>query len=411
MRELLGAGPIGRVAVIGNYQPRRCGIATFTTDIVGALSSHAPATDWPVVAMNDIPQGYDYPPQVRLTIDQHDPLAYGRMAATLNAAGVDLVLLQHEYGIFGGVVGDDLLRLTDALRAPLVTTLHTILAEPDADQRRVLVALARRSARMVTMSKLGAERLRTIYGVPAAKIATIPHGIPDVPLADPAPYKAALGLGGRPLMLTFGLLSPGKGIETVIEALPRIVARYPDFAYLVVGETHPHIRARDGESYRESLVARAQELGVTDNLILDDRFLGLNELVGHIAAADIYITPYLGREQIVSGTLAYTVGAGKAVISTPYPYAEELLADGRGLLVPFGDSAAIAANVLMLLDDPAARRALRERAYRAGRRMIWSAVAGQYMRVFREVLTSALPALSPRPAPVVAAHHEVAVSP
>lgn len=410
MRELTGSGSLGRVAVIGNYQPRRCGIATFTTDIVGALAAAAPATDWPVVAMNDIPQGYDYPPQVRLTIDQHDPRAYGRMAATLNAANVDLVLLQHEYGIFGGVAGDDLLRLTDALRAPLVTTLHTILAEPDADQRRVLVALARRSARLITMSRLGAERLRTIYGVPAAKIATIPHGIPDVPLVEPAPYKAALGLGERPLMLTFGLLSPGKGIETVIEALPRIVARHPDFAYLVVGETHPHIKARDGESYREGLVARAAELGVAGNLILDDRFLGLDELVGQIAAADIYITPYLGREQIVSGTLAYTVGAGKAVISTPYPYAEELLADGRGLLVPFGDSDAIAANVLALLDDPAARRALRERAYRAGRRMIWSAVAAQHLRLFREVLTPTRLVPSPRPVPVAAALHEAAVS-
>lgn len=382
-------GSMRRVAVIGNYQPRRCGIATFTTDIVGALTAYAPATDWPVIAMNDTPTGYDYPPQVRLMLDQDDLAAYRRGAAAINATHPDLVLLQHEYGIFGGPAGEHLLTLMRDLHVPVVTTLHTILREPNPEQRRVLEEIARRSARVVTMSRLGAERLRTIYGVPAAKIATIPHGIPDVPLVDSAPYKAALGLGDRPLMLTFGLLSPGKGIETVIAALPTIVARYPDFAYLVVGATHPHVRSRDGEVYRDGLIARATALGVGANVIFDDRFLDLDDLVEHMAAADVYITPYLGREQIVSGTLAYTVGAGKAVISTPYPYAEELLAEGRGVLVPFGDSAAIADNVLNLFDHPEERQALRERAYRHGRRMIWPAVAGQYTRVFRAVLDDA----------------------
>jgi glycosyltransferase involved in cell wall biosynthesis len=381
----IGGSALERVAVIGNYQPRRCGIATFTTDIVGALAAYAPATDWAVVAMNDIPGGYAYPAPVRLTIEQDDLAAYGRTASLLNAADVDLVLVQHEYGIFGGAAGEHLLALLRGLRAPVITTLHTILREPDADQRRVLEAVARRSARVVTMSRLGAERLRTIYGVPAAKIATIPHGIPDVPLVDPAPYKAALGLAGRPTMLTFGLLSPGKGIETVIDALPAIAARYPDFAYLVVGETHPHIKQRAGESYRDSLLALVATLGVSHNLIFDDRFVELDELVRRMAAADLYITPYLGREQIVSGTLAYTVGAGKAVISTPYPYAEELLADGRGVLVPFGSSAAVADRVLRLLDYPEERQALSERAYRHGRCMIWSSVAAHYLRVFRDV--------------------------
>lgn len=382
---------LARVATIGNYQPRRCGIATFTADLVAALAAAAPQTDWPVVAMNDTADGYDYPPAVRATIAQDDLAAYAAAARALNAEA-DLVLLQHEYGIFGGPAGAHLLALVRRLRVPLVTTLHTILRDPEPEQRRILVELAGASDRLITMSALGAERLRNVYGVPARKIAHIPHGIPDVPFADPAPFKRALGYGDRPLMLTFGLLSPGKGIETAVAALPAIVARHPDFAYLVVGTTHPHVRLHEGERYREGILDLAARLGVADNLILDDRFVALDELVRHIAAADLYITPYHGREQIVSGTLAYTVGAGRAVISTPYPYAEELLADGRGALVPFGDSAAIADRALDLLDHPERRRAMQERAYRFGRGMVWSQVARRYLALFAQVLAErALP--------------------
>ena len=381
----------GRVAIIGNSQPRQCGIATFTNDLATALAAVYPEVEWPIVAMNDTLAGYDYPPIVRFSIDQTDPAAYRRAADTLNRSGVELVLLQHEYGIFGGSAGDFVLPLLRRLRMPVVTTLHTILSAPDCEQRRVLAEIAQLSARVISMSHLGVERLQKIYGVSAEKVVYIPHGIPDVPFTEPDDHKARFGLAGRPLMLTFGLLSPGKGIETVIKALPAIVAKYPDFVYLVVGATHPHIKEHHGEAYREGLVRLARELGVADNLILHDHFVKLAELVRYIAAADLYITPYLGREQIVSGTLAYTLGAGKAIISTPYPYAEELLADGRGELVAYGDSVAIAERTLRLLDHPAERQALRERAYQFGRWMVWPNVARCYMGLFQQILSARTP--------------------
>ena len=381
----------GRVAIVGNSQPRQCGIATFTNDLATALAAVYPEVEWPIVAMNDTLAGYDYPPIVRFSIDQTDPAAYRRAADTLNRSGVELVLLQHEYGIFGGSAGDFVLPLLRRLRMPVVTTLHTILSAPNYEQRRVLAEIAQLSARVITMSHLGVERLQKIYGVSAEKVVYIPHGIPDVPFTEPEDHKARFGLVGRPLMLTFGLLSPGKGIETVIKALPAIVAKYPDFVYLVVGATHPHIKEHHGEAYREGLVRLARELGVADNLILHDHFVKLAELVRYIAAADLYITPYLGREQIVSGTLAYTLGAGKAIISTPYPYAEELLADGRGELVAYGDSVAIAERTLRLLDHPAERQALRERAYQSGRWMVWPNVARCYMGLFQQILSARTP--------------------
>ena len=375
-----------RVAVIGNHLPRRCGIATFTTDLTDALASADPATAYRVFAMDDTAEGYDYPSRVTAALPQHDLGSYRHAADTLNARRVDLVLVQHEYGIFGGTEGEHLLALLRNVRAPVVTTLHTVLREPSFDQRRVLVEVVRLSDRVVVMSRRGAELLRTVYGVPAEKIVLIHHGIPDVPLASTAEYKARLGLAGRQVLLTFGLLSPGKGIETVLRALPPVVARHPDCLYVVLGATHPHIKAAQGEVYRQALHNLASELGVADHVTFHDRFIDLPALVDYIGAADIYITPYLGREQITSGALAYTVGAGKAVISTPYPYAAELLAHGRGLLVPFGDSAAIAAQVGHLLDEPEARRMLGEQAHRFGRQMIWPTVARRYQECFAEVL-------------------------
>jgi len=403
-----------RIAVIGNHLPRRCGIATFTTDLTDALASADPATAYRVFSMDDTAQGYDYPSRVTAALPQQDLGGYRHAADTVNARRVDLVLVQHEYGIFGGTEGDHLLTLLRNLRAPVVTTLHTVLREPSFDQRRVLTEVARLSDRVVVMSRRGARLLRTVYGVAAEKIALIHHGIPDVPLADTAEYKARLGLVGRQVLLTFGLLSPGKGIETVIRALPPVVARHPDALYVVLGATHPHIKAEQGEVYRQSLHDLARELGVAEHVAFHDHFIDLPELVEYIGAADIYITPYLGREQITSGALAYTVGAGKAVISTPYPYATELLAHGRGLLVPFGDSAAIAGQVGHLLDEPDARRSLGEHAHRFGRQMIWPTVAQRYLDCFAGVLAerqSAYPPTSPlRTLPTALAAREVARS-
>lgn len=370
---------IRRVAMIGNHLPRKCGIATFTTDLADAIASAGPELDCFVLAMNDGPQRHAYPPRVRFELTDTDAGSYTRAADFLNVNAVDIVLLQHEYGIFGGKAGSHLLPLLRELRMPVVTTLHTILATPNLHQRRVMDEITALSDRLVVMTAGGAQLLRDVHGVSDEKIDVIPHGIPSVPFTG---SKNRLGVEGRPLILTFGLLSPDKGIEHVIDALPEIVAHYPDAVYIVVGATHPHIVERHGEIYRLMLEDRAKRLGVDGNIIFHNRFVSQSELSEFLSAADIYITPYLNPEQITSGTLAYAVGAGKAVISTPYPYARELLADDRGILVPFKDSAAIAKEIGGLLDDPERRRGFRERAAAHGVTMLWPAVAHAYLRTF-----------------------------
>ncbi len=371
-----------RVAFIGNYMPRQCGIATFTTDLCEAIAAEYAGTICIAMPVNDTAAGYDYPGRVRFELTETDIESYSRAADFLNINNVGLVNLQFEYGIFGGKAGSHILTLLRELRMPVVTTLHTILKEPDPDQRRVLEEVASLSDRLVVMSERGAEFLRTIYRVPPEKIDLIPHGIPDVPFVDPSFNKDLFGVEGKTVLLSFGLLSANKGIETVISALPAIVARYPDVVYLVVGATHPHVIQHEGETYRLSLQWLAQEKGVDSHVIFYNRFVSLEELVEFIGAADIYITPYLNVQQITSGTLAYTVGAGKAVISTPYWYAEELLSQGRGALVPFRDPAALAEKVIYLMENEAERHAMRKRAYLLGREMIWPKVARRYMESF-----------------------------
>lgn len=371
-----------RIAVIGNYLPRRCGIATFTTDLCEALAAESPDTTCFAVPVNDTEAGYAYPPRVRFELQEQEVESYRRAAAFLNISDMDLVCVQHEYGIFGGPSGSHLLALLRELRMPVVTTLHTILREPDPIQRRVLKQLEELSDRLVVMSRHGLEFLREIYQVPEEKIEVIPHGIPDVPFVDPTFYKDRFGVEGKLVLLTFGLLSPNKGIENVIEALPAILARFPNVVYLVLGATHPNLLRREGESYRLRLEHLAQTRGVERSVIFLNRFASLEELGACIGAADIYLTPYLGRAQIVSGTLAYSVGAGKAVISTPYWYAQELLAEDRGLLVPFGDPGAIAGRVLDLLENEAKRHAMRKRCYLFAREMVWQKVALSYLECF-----------------------------
>ncbi len=332
--------------------------------------------------VNDTEEGYAYPPRVRFELTEKDIDSYRRAADFLNINNVDLVCLQFEYGIFGGRAGSHILALLRELRMPIVTTLHTILREPDPDQRRVLEEVAALSDRLVVMSERGAEFLQEIYRVAPEKIDVIPHGIPDVPFVDPSFHKDLFGVEGKIVLLSFGLLSANKGIENVIAALPAIVERYPNVVYIILGATHPHVIQHEGETYRLSLQWLAQEKGVEGNVIFYNRFVSLEELIEFIGAADIYITPYLNAQQIVSGTLAYTLGAGKAVISTPYWYAEEMLADGRGALVPFRDPAALAEQVIDLLDNEAKRHAMRKRAYLFGRAMIWPQVARRYMESF-----------------------------
>ena len=374
--------PINRIGFIGNYLPRQCGIATFTTDLCEAIATQYVDTTCIAVPVNDVETGYAYPTRVRFELTEKDINSYRRAADFLHTNNVDLVCLQHEYGIFGGRAGSHILALLRELRMPIVTTLHTVLQNPDPDQRRVLEEVAAESDRLVVMSERGAEFLQEIYHVLPEKIDLIPHGIPDVPFVDPSFHKDLFGVEGKIVLLSFGLLSANKGIENVIAALPAILARYPNVIYIILGATHPHVVRHEGETYRLSLQWIAQEKGVEGQVIFYNRFVSLEELVKFIGASDIYITPYLNRAQIVSGTLAYTLGAGKAVISTPYWYAEEMLAEERGALVPFRDPAALAEQVIDLLANEAKRHAMRKRAYLYGRTMIWPEVARRYMKSF-----------------------------
>jgi glycosyltransferase involved in cell wall biosynthesis len=372
-----------RIAFVGNYLPRECGIATFTTDLCTALAAEYGEERLFAIPVNDLDSSYDYPERVRLEIAQEDLASYERAADFLNFNGNDLVCLQHEYGIYGGSAGRYILALLRRLKMPLVTTLHTVLREPDANQRMVLEEIAQLSDRLVVMSQLAAQLLHEVYGVPRGKIDVIPHGVPDLPFMDPNYFKDKFGTEGKSVLLTFGLLSPNKGIENVIRALPAILEKHPDVVYLVSGVTHPHIRRREGERYREGLQALADQLGVSSHLILNNRFVSAEELVEHVGAADIYITPYRQEAQVVSGTLAIALGAGKAIVSTPYWHAKELLADRRGVLVPFENPTAIAEAVISLLENDAERHAMRKRAYLHSRGTTWPKTARAYMASFQ----------------------------
>ena len=372
-----------RIAFIGNYLPRQCGIATFTTDLCAALGDEYGINRLFVISINDPDSSYEYPEVVRLELEQEDLESYERAAEFLNFNGNDLVCLQHEYGIYGGTAGKHILSLLRKLKMPIVTTLHTVLREPDVDQRAALEEIASLSDRMVVMSELAAALLHEVYAVPVGKIDIIPHGVPDLPFMDPNYFKDKFDTEGKSVLLTFGLLSPNKGIENVIRALPSILIRHPDVVYIVSGVTHPHVRKREGERYREQLLALAKELGVSEHLILDNRFVSNEELVEHVGAADIYITPYLQEEQVVSGTLAIAFGAGKAIISTPYWHAKELLAEKRGVIVPFANPPAIAEAVIGLLENEAERHAMRKRAYLYSRGTTWPNTARAYMASFQ----------------------------
>src|SRR6202142_4354094 len=330
-----------RVAIVGNYLPRKCGIATFTTDLCDAIHAEYSATELLALPVNDTEEGYSYPARVRFELSEDNLASYRQAADFLNFSNIDLVCLQHEYGIFGGPAGAHILELLRRLQMPIVTTLHTVLREPNADQRLVMDEIAALSDRLIVMSRQSSEILQEVFHVPSSKIDLIPHGIPDLPFTDPSFYKDGFGTEGKEVLLTFGLLSPNKGVENVIKALPQILARHSNVVYMVSGVTHPHILRREGDKYRHSLLSLAKNLGVEANVIFRNRFVSPQEMVELIGAADIYITPYKHKDQVVSGTLAYALSAGKAIISTPYLHAVELLGDERGALVPFDDPAAL----------------------------------------------------------------------
>jgi glycosyltransferase involved in cell wall biosynthesis len=370
------------IAFLGDYLPRKCGIATFTSDLLGAVAAHQPQNHCFSVPVNDVEGCYQYPDVVRFEIEEQDLESYRCAADFLNTSDVDVVSVQHEFGIYGGPAGSHLLTLLRELTAPVVTTLHTVLRTPNADQHRVMRELITCSTRLVVMTERGRTILQEVYQAPTAKIDLIPHGIPDVPFVAPDHYKERFGVSGKKVLLTFGLLSPNKGIEHVLHALPDIVAEFPDVVYIVLGATHPNELRTRGDTYRLGLEAIVRQNKLENHVIFHNRFVELTKLTEFIGAADLYITPYLGEAQITSGTLAYAFGAGKAVISTPYWHAAELLSGQRGVLVPFADPAAVAREVTGLLRDEVRRNTMSENAYKLGRTMVWSKTAGLYMRSF-----------------------------
>ena len=375
------------VALLGSYTPRQCGIATFTKDLRDSLADELGDGSAIVLAMDDQGGSYDYPPEVRFQIPQHKQSAYLPPADMLNINQIDVCLIQHEYGIFGGNDGSHVLDFARDLRMPIITTLHTVLPSPSPGQRAVLREIVRVSDRVVVMSKSAEQILADVYGAKPTRIAYIPHGIPDVPFVDPNFYKDQFGVEGRKVILTFGLLGPGKGLEVVLKAMPKVVARHPDAVYIILGATHPHIVRKEGHAYRHSLERLVEELGIGDNVMFHNRYVSFEELNGYIGVADVYVTPYPNPQQITSGTMAYAMGAGKPVVSTPFLYAKEMLSDGRGRLFDFGDSNQLADQLISLFDDEPERSAIRTRAYKFARPMVWKEVARSYVALANQVLS------------------------
>jgi len=382
--------PLKRVALIGNHLPRRCGIATFTHELNRAIATSRPDLATCVVAMNDHGRAYDYPPSVVQFQIRDDSLdEYAKAAEFLNNAHFDVVSLQHEFGIFGGEAGSHIVALLARLRIPVVTTLHTVLPAPTPQQRRVLSEVIEHSTKVVVMAEKARELLRSVYGIAQEKIVVIPHGIPDVPFLDTHGAKGKFGFGDKNVILTFGLLSPNKGIEVMIDAMPSILARCPQAVYIVLGATHPNLVLDKGETYRESLAARARALGVDSRVVFFNQFVDKATLLDFISMCDVYVTPYLNESQMTSGTLAYSFGLGRAVVSTPYWHARELLADGRGILVPFSDPVAIGTEIAALLNNDVRRHAMRKRAYAFSRDMTWNQTASRYLSVLDSAHASA----------------------
>lgn len=374
-----------KIAFIGNYLPRKCGIATFTFDMCNSIVGRMPGLERVVVPVNDRPEGYEYPPEVRFELHKENAASYYQAARFLNDSEIDIVSLQHEFGIFGGVSGSLILNTLRDLRKDVVTTLHTVLKKPTEDQRWVIREICRLSARVVVMTEMARVFLREVYGIPSSKIEVIAHGIPDVPFEDPNRLKNQVDLSGRLVALTFGLLSPNKGIEQMLKAMNKIIQKFPGFTYIVLGATHPELVRNEGERYRSSLQEMACTMGISDHVKFLDRFVDLEELTLYIRASDLYVTPYLNPAQITSGTLAYAFGCGNPIVSTPYWHAEELLANGRGVLVPFADSEALAREINGLLADAPRRESMAREAYRLGREMIWENSADHYIEIFQNV--------------------------
>ncbi|MGQ9558189.1 MAG: glycosyltransferase family 4 protein [Desulfurispora sp.] len=375
---------MGTVAFLSTYPPRECGLATFTANLVKSFHRVNARQHARVIAVSDT--SYRYGTEVCLELEQHNPASYPQTAARINAFKPELLVIQHEYGIFGGESGEYLLYLLENLQVPLITTVHTVLPSPSDKQRRILKRLGEKSQKLVTMAANTIPLLTGVYEIPAEKIAVIHHGVPVMAVEPREVLKEKHGLIGRQVISTFGLLSPGKGIEYAISAIAQVVEKHPDVIYLILGQTHPCIKRREGEAYREKLLGLVAELGMNKHICFVDKYLTEGEIIHYLQMSDIYLTPYTGPDQAVSGTLAYAVGYGRVVISTPFSYAREMLADGRGLLAEFNDSTSLAKQINFVLDHPDEKAQMEQKTGQLGKNMTWPAVAAQYARLFRDVL-------------------------
>ena len=370
---------------LSTFPPRACGIATFTQDLIRELEKTGRVSA-SVAAISDAE--YSYPPRVCLTIEQQEQEAYAEAAEKINNSGFDLLMVEHEYGIFGGKWGKYLLELTQALKIPLFTTLHTVLPNPNEKQREILSSLASQSRKVITMAANTVEILRNVYGVDRDKIEVVHHGVPEYPAAERDTLKKELDLTGRFIVSTFGLISPGKGLEYGIEATARVAKKHPEILYLILGQTHPVVKRRDGEKYREKLERTVKSFGLEDKVVFVNRYLDIEEIIRYLQLSDVYMTPYLGKDQAVSGTLAYAVGYGRVIVSTPYLYAQEMLADGRGLLADFRSPASLAERIEEVMEHPEQQEEMERRTLELGKTMYWGKVAEHYLSVFEDELDS-----------------------
>ncbi len=377
---------IGKIAVIGNYLPRQCGIATFTTDVSQALAAELTKEENLInVAMDDTAEGYDYPSQVKFRIRQNAKSDYISAADYLNANKYDAAIIQHEFGIFGGENGDYILQMMQALKMPVITNLHTVLENPSSGQKKVINGLAEYSDQLLVMSHKALGILTSVYNIPSQKISFIPHGIPDTAIKTPGIFNKKFGFDGKDLIMTFGLLGPDKGIECMIKAMSSIAKEHPNSLYLILGQTHPHILKKSGDAYRDSLNKLIHGLGLQDHIKFHNHFVSLEMLIQYLQTSKIYTIPYLKKEQITSGTLAYALGIGVPIVSTPFWYAEELLAEERGKLVPFNDSEEMAKTINHLLSNDQEREIMRFKGYQYGRSMVWREVSKNYLNIISEI--------------------------
>ncbi len=370
-----------KIMFLSTYPPRACGIATFTQDLVGALSKTGKIKTG-IVAVND--NDYDYPPEVQMTLKQYSPESYPETAEKINSSSADLLMIEHEFGIYGGEWGEYVLKFTEALKKPYCVTLHTVLPKPLKKQEMIIRQLAAGCKKLVTMSSSSVHLLENIYGVPKEKISVIPHGVPELPMEDRESLKKQENLEGRFVVSTFGLLSPGKGLEYGIEAVARVAKQHPEIIYLILGQTHPGIKKRNGEKYRESLEKLVQKYGISKHVLFVNKYLTKQEIIRYLCISDVYMTPYLGKDQAVSGTLAYAAGYGRVIVSTPYPYAEEMLADGRGLLAEFKNADSLAKCIMEVMRDHKKQNMMENKMLSFGKNMMWSCVAEKYFSVFSQ---------------------------